>query len=451
MSKLTIELMQQVAADRCGKCLSTTYVNNKAHLTWQCAFGHTWDASANNVKNLGSWCPHCQINVGEELTRAAIEEALPGKDFNRTSSESWTGGLQLDGYNEDLRLAFEFQGVQHYKEVPHFHRKKGSFEAQLERDQRKQDLCTENKVTLLLIPYTVGGKNIRAFVRRELEELGYAIAPTAVSDAEFYDRVRAQAPKNERAFAKVLEVIQRKGGVCLSTQYVGYRVPLQIRCQFDHVFSATPEAICQPDSRGPRFCTVCGGTARRAEDELKTLVEGCGFEYLGVESRRTNDGRARRYIQVRCPAAHEYWVDWSNFSPKDGVPEKGCGACDQEAKATVRREPSLAWMRKHHIWPTEEYKNNQTHYTWHCAMGHEFVASLSSIQQKAWHCTECGLADYTLLNRVELLTPWRQEYKQTTQLRFRCIDCDHAYSASTMNIGRRTLVCIRCSTTRSDK
>ena len=54
----TIEDMQAVAAERGGKCVSKRYVNSRAKLRWQCAVGHTWEATGASVK-YGRWCPKC--------------------------------------------------------------------------------------------------------------------------------------------------------------------------------------------------------------------------------------------------------------------------------------------------------------------------------------------------------------------------------------------------------
>lgn len=54
-----LEDMQRIAADRGGKCLSILYVNNKTKLRWECREGHQWDATPNTIKSKGSWCPVC--------------------------------------------------------------------------------------------------------------------------------------------------------------------------------------------------------------------------------------------------------------------------------------------------------------------------------------------------------------------------------------------------------
>ncbi len=57
--KLTITKMQEIAAERGGKCLSTTYTNSRTHLIWMCEKGHSFPASPNNVMHNKTWCPEC--------------------------------------------------------------------------------------------------------------------------------------------------------------------------------------------------------------------------------------------------------------------------------------------------------------------------------------------------------------------------------------------------------
>jgi len=59
--KLTIELMQQIARDRGGKCLSKEYTDARTHLEWICAEGHRWKARPDSVKR-GTWCKKCVRN-----------------------------------------------------------------------------------------------------------------------------------------------------------------------------------------------------------------------------------------------------------------------------------------------------------------------------------------------------------------------------------------------------
>lgn len=56
--KHCIEDMYKFASLRNGKCLSSSYINNKTLLKWQCKCGHIWNASYHTV-SAGCWCPKC--------------------------------------------------------------------------------------------------------------------------------------------------------------------------------------------------------------------------------------------------------------------------------------------------------------------------------------------------------------------------------------------------------
>lgn len=55
----TLEEMQEIAAKRGGRCLSTEYVNSSTPLMWECAHGHQWKATPDNVMSKSSWCRFC--------------------------------------------------------------------------------------------------------------------------------------------------------------------------------------------------------------------------------------------------------------------------------------------------------------------------------------------------------------------------------------------------------
>lgn len=61
--------------------------------------------------------------------------------------------LELDIYNEDLKLGLEFQGHMHYSYIPHFHKSYKDFENQVLRDAIKMRLCHENNIKLVTIAY----------------------------------------------------------------------------------------------------------------------------------------------------------------------------------------------------------------------------------------------------------------------------------------------------------
>lgn len=104
-----------------------------------------------------SGCPHCGSYRSEHLCREMLEE-ITGKSFHKVKPKGW-GKLELDGYNEELRLAFEYQGEQHVRFIPFFHRSEAAWIKQQERDKKKRELCKQNGTRLIEVPHTYSYQN----------------------------------------------------------------------------------------------------------------------------------------------------------------------------------------------------------------------------------------------------------------------------------------------------
>jgi hypothetical protein len=74
-----------------------------------------------------------------------------------------------------LKLACEYNGAQHYKYIPYFHKTKDSFHNQKYRDYMKRDLCNKNGITLIEVPYTVKIEHIENYIIDKLLKSGYRI------------------------------------------------------------------------------------------------------------------------------------------------------------------------------------------------------------------------------------------------------------------------------------
>lgn len=61
--RIGLERMRQLATEKGGTCLSTSYVNNTAPLRWRCADGHEFEKTAKAVSR-GTWCPICRLAAG---------------------------------------------------------------------------------------------------------------------------------------------------------------------------------------------------------------------------------------------------------------------------------------------------------------------------------------------------------------------------------------------------
>ena len=94
-------------------------------------------------------------------------------DFLRNPVTGNRFNLELDCYDESLKLAVEYNGAQHYKYIPYFHKNKEAFLNQKYRDQMKRHLCKENRVNLIEIPNTVPVEKIESYLVNKLKLIGY--------------------------------------------------------------------------------------------------------------------------------------------------------------------------------------------------------------------------------------------------------------------------------------
>lgn len=111
-------------------------------------------------------CMHCVVgrsdiasrwrtseSSGERALFQILNQLFGEKNFYRYARPSWLSGLELDFYVPSHKLAFEFDGKQHFEYVSHFHESEDSFESQKARDAKKDELCKKNLVRLIRIKY----------------------------------------------------------------------------------------------------------------------------------------------------------------------------------------------------------------------------------------------------------------------------------------------------------
>jgi hypothetical protein len=94
---------------------------------------------------------------------------------NFLKNEKTGNNLEIDVYNDDLKLGIEYSGRQHYEYVPHFHKDINAFLEQKYRDEVKEKKCKENGINLIIVPYTVKHKDIEHFIYKEAKSLGYQV------------------------------------------------------------------------------------------------------------------------------------------------------------------------------------------------------------------------------------------------------------------------------------
>lgn len=412
-----IEHLQAWAQDLGGECLSDVYINNKTKYKWRCGQCDTeWEAMWYNVKCHNSWCPECKSSIREITVRAAFRENFPGEDFSKNQTAI---GMELDGYSEKMGLAFEHDGMQHEERVVHYQRNEGDFEAQQERDARKDQLCIDAEITLLRIPdrHKLAFKNIRSHVRELIVDLGYAVPAELPSDAEFYASVRA-ARGESPYIDRVKEILGGRGETLRDEACPTREWPLYVTCLRGHEYETTFNNL----ERG-RGCPRCAVNAPLVEGECKEAVEKRGYELLYSEIRTDNANNSRRYITVQCPNdKHEPTeVMWDNF--KRG---KGCTLCGSAKTGATKRlngTESEARIAATGFAAIGEYRTLNGDLEFECPEGHRLTTSLKKLEiaQPDARCPACVAEAY---EDVDLLDEYGPETDPIrTKLRWKCVRC----------------------------
>ena len=127
-----------------------------------------------DVKGLNANDPAKYESKGEKICRSVLEETFQVPFVNVRPNflrNPETGRLlELDCYNEDLKLGLEYNGSQHYvyNAQSKFHKNYEEFISQVRRDMLKKELCDANDVYLITVPYNVAHDKIKNYIHDNL-------------------------------------------------------------------------------------------------------------------------------------------------------------------------------------------------------------------------------------------------------------------------------------------
>jgi len=103
----------------------------------------------------GSHCPNISKSYSELVVKHYLEKLLGIKFVSNKEYEFLKNNLgnkmELDGFNEKEKIAFEHHGIQHYRDSI-YHNDKQALGRRKDDDLLKEKLCIQNKIKLIIIP-----------------------------------------------------------------------------------------------------------------------------------------------------------------------------------------------------------------------------------------------------------------------------------------------------------
>lgn len=290
-NRLCNEVFEKISKRWGGRVLSK-FKSSHDVMRFLCANNHEFESLAKHVKR-GSWCPHCK-NKGESICRAIFEFVFQRK-FTKVRPP-WLVSpdghkLELDGYCEELLLAFEHQGSQH-DSADHFFNQNNL----AAHDLHKIEVCKDRGITLIHVPsvYEVLGlSNAIPFITGLIEE-----NTGVVSDKFSLDALNISPSDLDY----INSIARERGGHCLSKSFLGMHRKHSFKCGNGHEWGATPTNI----KRGA-WCPFCYNkkTIRVIRQHIANMpVECFSKEYINSKTK----------LSWRCMICNGEWQrSWRNM------------------------------------------------------------------------------------------------------------------------------------------
>lgn len=276
---------------------------------FKCKKNHIWETTTHNVYSGKSGCPKCSTASCESISMFIAEQLLDTR-FIKTRT-ILPSKLELDGYNDDLKLAIEYNGSQHYIEQKnHFHKIAGSFDAQLQRDKQKEDECKELGITLIVVPYTYNTfTKIQEYLINKFTKLGIQIQNDLdwiELQKKFYDTYEIKL----EALKEIQEYAISREGECVSTNYINTRTPLSFKCKVEThpIFEQRPYDLLERK----RWCKLCAHNAPLTDENIQPVLDKGNMEFV----KPYNNRNKTQVLRCKTVFQHVVHISWDNFKSR---------------------------------------------------------------------------------------------------------------------------------------
>jgi len=317
--KRTFQELQKIVDERDGVLLTTKYLGTEGSYEFRCNLGHYFKNTFRHIVDRGQWCPTCSKGTKtEEMVRCALEQIF-GDEFSKLRPKwlknSRKRQMELDGYNEKLKIAFEYQGIQHFEEKGFFYDKtlcdmerKKLLKLRIDDDKTKVRLCKENNVKLFVLTYEDAPEKFLDVITNQATELGIELKnydfTSPIDFSQTYIR-------NDR-LSELKQLLLTKNITVLSDKWISSDTKYELKCEVcSFTWSAQGNAFF--NSRSVAGCRKCGHSRKSEKQKLgMDFVVAYAQKFGGKVLSKTYVRRNYVY-EFECSEGHQFKKNFNNM------------------------------------------------------------------------------------------------------------------------------------------
>lgn len=389
-TKRTLEELKELVESRGGKLLTTTYTNVDDTYEFECNLGHNFSNRYLKVLKYGQWCPVCSKGrKSEEIARTTLEQLFkspfpkkrPGWLRNDRGRQ-----MELDGFSEDLGLAFEYQGAQHFNSVAIF---AGDLAVRIKDDRLKVKLCREHGVELFVLTYEMAHDEFPQHIYEQAVQKGLKLKPDFLKIKIDYSKAYIKDDRLE----DLVDLLKPKQIEVLSTKWLTTNDHYEFKCLIcGHLWKAKGSSFFNR-----RRVSGCDACSRRVAAEARSgsieEIEQFANKFQGHVLSREYCGQLSNY-EFECVNQHRFTRNFRSMLDSNSFCHKceGKGVRSHRAyHVRLSEQQAIEVFRSFGLEPLEPYRSTVSRWKSRCLKcGEEVAPALERLETGAHPCVYCS-------------------------------------------------------------
>jgi thiol-disulfide isomerase/thioredoxin len=378
----TIEDMMQIAQNKGGKCLSKKYISSRTPLIWQCKEGHSWKATAANIKHR-TWCPVCAGNIKPTIKDIkAIAQSKNGKLLSKKYTDNKAPLLWQCFKKHTWQASYGSVRQGHWCPVCADIKRKDSIEDMQQIAKSRGGRCLSKEYI----------NSISPLLWRCEKGHTWETVPSAIKQGRWCP---ACAGRKKHTIDDMKELAKSRGGKFLSKKYINSHIKHSWQCKEGHSWEAIPKSILKGF-----WCAECSGCKKLTIEQMQHLAKSRRGKCLS--EKYTNSQTA---LSWQCKRGHTW-----KARPGNVVTGTWCPHCARIEKGITTRNiirsliPQMQELAqsKGGKCLSKIYINNSNPLIWQCKERHTWSASSNVIKKGKW-CPRCFRTSQNIIEQMQQL------------------------------------------------